>query len=69
MKSYEPRFDALKQSTHELNQLDNSINSKNQNSQDLINDIEQFSKKWSETYLLISRSTFFIIFFCFCLFL
>ena len=46
MNSYEPRLNALKQSTH---MLDNK---------DLINDIDNFALKWSETYSLISRWPF-----------
>jgi hypothetical protein len=47
MNSYEPRLNVLKQLT---NQLDNK---------DLINDIESFSLKWSDTYSLISRCPLF----------
>ena len=43
MNSYEPRLNDLKQLT---TQLDNK---------DLVNEIENFSLKWSETYSLISR--------------
>lgn len=43
MNSYEPRLNDLKLLT---TQLDNK---------DLVNEIENFSSKWSETYTLISR--------------
>ena len=50
MNSYDQRLNDLRQLT---NQLDNK---------DLINDIENFSQKWSETYSLISRWTFICLF-------
>jgi hypothetical protein len=46
MNSYETRLNDLKLLT---NQLDNK---------DLVNEIENFSLKWSETYSLISRFKF-----------
>lgn len=53
MNSYEPRLSDLKRLT---NQLDNK---------DLVNEIENFSLKWSETYSLISRFYFYFYFSCF----